>query len=237
MDRTVFVASGMPYAGKSTILNRVLEAPYAKGATLVRMDDIRKKLYGDRGDTHVTKSEHLYKNEKVRNAILEALVLGAPMVATEAVMLTEKGHQKPFLDMVARADAYVKAIEAEARVRDELPEPATPSSVKPKVVLLYAATEVIVDRANRSMEERRKSNASIFDLTGIRGALEQFEFPLLYQPLLIDTSDESELGLGKCLVEIDSFILETLEQSEDVFKQRKAEFVRSWEELKKIVIG
>ncbi len=98
MNRTVIVVSGLPYTGKSWQLRRMLSLPGFEDGIVVQMDEIRVGLYGHRSDTDVTRSEHLFKNEKTRNTVLEKLVLGHRLVLTEDSQLTVAGHQQPFVD-------------------------------------------------------------------------------------------------------------------------------------------
>ena len=163
MDRNVVVVSGLPYSGKSWYLKRLLELPEFEEAVSIRMDDARVALYGDRADTHVTRSEHLFKNEKTRNTILEKLVLGNSLLVTEVMMPTEEGHQRPFVEMIHRANDYVQAIEREYAVRDQEPMPNPASKVFLKVILFHSSLEVIRRRVADSSEERRLSNAGFFD--------------------------------------------------------------------------
>ncbi|KKW24242.1 MAG: hypothetical protein UY68_C0002G0018 [Parcubacteria group bacterium GW2011_GWF2_52_12] len=231
MDRIVVVASGLPYSGKSWQIQRMLGLPGFQKAVVVRMDDVRVQLYGDRSDTHVTKSEHLFKNEKTRNLILEQLVLGAELVLTEAILLTEEGHQKPFLEMLERADNYVQVIEQEYAKRDNARTPDSPSMVFGRVILFHASLAATERRIERSSADRRESNAAVFDLQGLYGAVSGLEYPKLYQPLVVDTSDESGPVHARQVEEIQDFVFRGLLPSDQ--KQRWNQMLQHHEQLRK----
>ena len=109
-NRTVLILSGLEYSGKSYLLKRLLDRPELADAKAFPTDPIRIELYGDRADTHVTKHEHIFKNEVGRFRMLKALVLGARVVVSEAVMLTRQNHQLPMVEMVRQACRYVRNI-------------------------------------------------------------------------------------------------------------------------------
>jgi len=188
MDRKIVVFSGLNCGGKSHWLNRIRAHPRFECLPVVRMDDVRIALFGDRADTHITPSEHLYKNERVRQIILEHLVLGAEGVMTELILPTREGHQRPMLGLAERADAYVQAIEQESAKRDNLQLP-TPSRVHLRVILLHCS----LSAAKRRLEsaERQRSGSAVFDMKGMRGATLLFEPPAMYTPLILDTSLET----------------------------------------------
>ena len=199
----------------------MLGLPGFQKAVVVRMDDVRVQLYGDRSDTHVTKSEHLFKNEKTRNLILEELILGAELVLTEAILLTEEGHQKPFLEMLERADNYVQVIEQEYAKRDNARTPDSPSMVFGRVILFHASLAATERRIERSSA----------DLQGLYGAVSVLEYPKLYQPLVVDTSDESGPVHARQVEEIQDFVFRGLLPSDQ--KQRWNQMLQHHEQLRK----
>ena len=155
-DRIVLIVSGSVCSGKSYLLKQLLQCPSLSGAATFRIDPIRQTLYGQRADTHITLTEHIFKNEWLRNEMLKALVLGAPVVAVEAVMLTRVGHQEPMMEMVARAEKYIQTIEREYALRDGV-EPPTSTKVKPKVLLCYTSLECMTWRIEGGHTDRRQT--------------------------------------------------------------------------------
>ena len=212
VNRLVLIVSGLQYSGKSYLLKRLLARLELADAVAFPIDPIRIALYGDRADTHVTKTEHLFKNEWSRYEMLRALVLGRRVVASEMVMLTRSGHQGPMLEMVARAEQYVQIIEREYAQRDGLPPPV-PSQVQLKVLLPYASLDCIAERLTANQEERRQSGSIVFDWRGMFGGYSQFEFPdaSTYEPLYLDTSDESAAANEARLAEILAFLKDELD--------------------------
>lgn len=207
-DRNIVVFSGLPFSGKSFMLKKIVQHEGFKDATVVRLDEVFHRLYKNRADNHVTKTEHLFKNEELRSDILRHMVLGAEKVVTEAVMLTRDNHQRVFVELTKKAEHYVRTIEAEYAERDGVSIPKTPFSVNLKVILCFASPEIIERRANHLSEERKGDLAPVSTLKGTWNAYRQFEFPdeTTYEPLYINTTGESD-GAGQVrMSEILAFI-------------------------------
>ena len=231
MNRLVVINSGLPYASKSWQLKVMLALPEFAQAQTIRMDDVRVQLFGHRADLDVTKHEHLFKNEKTRFLILERLVCGCPLVISEALLLTEAGQQRPLLETVSRAEMYVQTIERELAGRETISTPNPPSQVLLRVILFHANLETTNRRIAANSDERRSSNAAVFDLEGLRGAVIGFEYPRLYRPLISDTSDESEENQIRQTGEIKAFVFTgTLPNDHE---QRWAKMVSNHHELRK----
>lgn len=239
MNRQVLVFSGLPFSGKSYLLKRVAELLASHQPVIVRMDPIRERLYGNRADTHVTRSEHLFKNEVTRYQILEHLVLGAPLVMVEMLMLTRADHQQPFVEMINRARKYILDIERECCLRDGQEPPTSPTKVDLRVVLAYASPAITAQRADTPSEERQRSSAAVMDLVGIGGALKIFEFPApnLYVPLPVDTSDESGETTRHRLQEIVAFSRGEWSLPDDERECRLTRAQAYFQELKQLVLG
>ncbi|MDP2676846.1 MAG: AAA family ATPase [bacterium] len=209
-DRNIVVFSGLPFSGKSWLLKKILQQEEFKDADVVRLDEVFHRLYPGRADNHVTKSEHVYKNEELRNDILRLLILGKASIVTEAVMLTREVHQGAFVELTKKASEYIKAIEAEYAQRDGFSIPEIPSSVNLKVILCFANAKTIEQRASNRSEARKKDLAPVNTLKGTWNAYRQFEFPdkTTYMPLYIDTSDESDEAENVRMIEILTFIID-----------------------------
>jgi hypothetical protein len=198
------VVSGWQFVGKSYYLDVLAQLPEMADARIVRMDAILRDLYGDRPDTDITKTEHLYKNEATRSAMLRELVLGAETLLTETVLMTERDHQVPMLDMIKRAEEYVQAIERELAERTHTLVPI-PTKVNLRVILLHCS----LDCTNRRIERARgqeRAYSPISTLLGMESTITQFEYPGVYTPLIIDTSDESPGAEHARLGEMRGFI-------------------------------
>lgn len=204
MRQIVTVFSGLPFSGKTWSLERMRNSwPHAK---IVQLDDVFRELYPGRADAHVTKIEHVYKNEVAREHILRALVLGAGIVFTELVMLTRADHQQPFMSMIGRANTYVQAIEREYAQRER--RDPRERSVIARVVLLHCSVHATKRRAERSERDGAQSDRLVTSLRGIKNAVLQFELPTLYEPLYVDTSDETPTADAERYTRIARFIQE-----------------------------
>ena len=239
-DQAVVVVSGLPYSGKSYLLNQMLSnLPEFKDATCLSLDQVRQGLFGERQDSHITKTEHIFKNHALRYQILEKIVLGASMVVTEAVMLTRNDHQKPFVDLIAEANRYRSSIEIEASVRDETPAPQLFSSVHLRVILAYADAETIRLRATQgSSADRLAAASSVFDLLGARNAYIGFEFPdsSTYSPLYINTSASSDAATRVRLGEVRAFVLGGMIAEAVIENERREEEAQTaYERVKKMI--
>ncbi len=204
MDRSMVIASGWQFTGKSYYLPIIAAMPEMLGAVTIRMDAILRELYGDRPDTHITKTEHLFKNYATRFAMLRELVLGARTLLTETVLLTEDGHQLPMLEMVKEAREYVQSIEREYAERDHTPGLPI-GQVSLRVILFHCSLECTERRIARAGGQAR-AFSPILNLVAMRGALTQFEYPRAYVPLIVDTSDESPSAERARLEEMQVFI-------------------------------
>lgn len=97
----VGIFSGLVFSGKSFFRTWVMDLPEYKDAVFVAMDDIRQRFWPTRSDTHITKTEHVFKNEATRFEVKTRLIVEKPLaVFLEMVMLTREVHQRPFVEMV-----------------------------------------------------------------------------------------------------------------------------------------
>ena len=151
MDGYANVISGLPRAGKTNLLERVTERPEYKSAVIVNMDEVGKKLWGDRQsaregstDTELTDTEKILRNEGTRWDMKVQLVLhNAGIVFAEMPILTRDYHQRPLVEMVSNAEWYIQGIEKDLAIRNSQPLPANPSRVYLNVVLLYASLDIV----------------------------------------------------------------------------------------------
>lgn len=210
-DRSIFVVSGLPYSGKSSLVKQLCERPWYEGAVTFSQDKSGRSLYRDRNDAHITKTEHIFKNEWMRYEILRSLVLGAKIVLVDSVMLTRLNHQKPMIEMIARAQQYVQAIELEKENQVAAPSSQAPI-IRLKVLLCFATPEVLESRllSLESQDRIREDFGPLLDLRGIWGAYQYFEFPdtSTYEPIYVDTSDVSPRAQHKRMAGIDKFFRE-----------------------------
>ncbi len=200
MDRNVFVISGITLSGKSWLLAELLKRPEHNLATVVRMDDIRKKFWGDRP---LTNAEGVYRNELTRNEVKRALIIdGVKTVVVEMPMLTRLNHQKPFVDMVFDAEKYIQAIEKENTAL------LSPSKVRLKVVLAYCSPAAAFARIGKRKSELNISNTNVFTGAQYLSIASRFELPdkTDYVPLPIDTSDESPENAERITSEVSAFL-------------------------------
>lgn len=107
---------------------------------MARLDEVLRHLYGNRTENHVTKTEHLFKNEEWRNDIFRYIVLREKLIVSESVIPT-RTHQRVSVELAKKAERYVQAIEAEYAERDGTPIPKVPSTVHLKVILYSASAD------------------------------------------------------------------------------------------------
>ena len=143
--------------------------------------------------------------------MLRSLVLGECMLVAEAVMLTRLYHQLPMAEMVTRAQSYVRAIERECCVRDGISLPTVPSGVRLKVMLCYVSLAGIVSRMGGDQSERVRAGSVVFDWKDF-STYHQFEFPdeTTYEPLYLDTSEESPVADRRRVQEVIAFLNDEL---------------------------
>ena len=204
MERKVILLSGINFTGKTWHEKHVIALPEADAPVLVDMDVIRANLYGTRPDKHITKTEHLYKNECVRNEVLRHLVLGAQSVMVNSVMQTRRLHQKPFVDMIRRASDYVSDIEREQALHDFRDDPEAEVTFRP--VVLYCSLDVLKSRIARKGADRRESKTLVFDLAAMSNSVLPYEHPVAYSPLYLDTSDESAVAHASRIEDLQAYL-------------------------------
>ena len=226
----VAVFSGLTFGGKSFLREWVMGLPEYAGAQTLAMDPIRRQLFGDRSDTHITKTEHVFKNEVTRFELKKKLIIERPpTVFLEMVMLTRAAHQRPFAEMMDSVNDYLRKIEQEEAQRDGR-APSTAVSVDFRCMYLYCDLEAV----RRRIEYRRRdiersgntTSASVFDLGGfVRGA-QQIEIPPDgYMPLYLNTSDESPGAVAQNQAEVLAFLQGKMPISDQESQRRMAEAV------------
>ncbi|OGN05671.1 MAG: hypothetical protein A2831_00625 [Candidatus Yanofskybacteria bacterium RIFCSPHIGHO2_01_FULL_44_17] len=208
----VVVFSGLVFSGKSFFRNWAMGLSEFQNAQTVAMDDIRKLLWGNKSDTDITKTEHIFKNEATRFEVKRRLIIERPpAMFLESVMLTREAHQKPFVEMIDSANWYLQTIEKEEANRDDLPPSKQSIKIDFRCIYLYCNLETVRRRIQYRLRELEvsgnKSNASVFDSEGFLRGAKQIEIPPVhYTPLYINTSDESPHALEKQRQEILLFL-------------------------------
>ena len=236
----VGVFSGLVFSGKSFFRRWVMSLPEYREAAFVSADAVRDRLYGNRSDTNITKTEHVFKNEATRFELLTKLIVERPpAVFLEMVMLTRDAHQQPFAEMIESASRYLQIIEHEEFLRDNKPVPVSPVKVDFSCVYFYCDLETVERRIGYRRRELETlgnvTNASVFDFGGfIRGA-RQIEIPPAgYTPLYINTSDESEVALNRQREEVLSFLKGEMPIDEEELERRAVEAVAFLEQARQM---
>ncbi|OHB13715.1 MAG: hypothetical protein A3G05_02190 [Candidatus Zambryskibacteria bacterium RIFCSPLOWO2_12_FULL_45_14] len=236
----VGVFSGLVFSGKSFFRNWVMGLPEYKDAVFVSADAVRNRLYGDRSDTHITKTEHVFKNEVTRSDVKTKLIVERPpAVFLEMVMLTREAHQRPFVEMVESANLYLQTIEQEEVQRDGKPVPESSVKVDFKCVYFYCDLETVKRRVGYRQRELETcgnvTNASVFDLNGFLRGAQQIEIPPVgYTPLYLNTSDESEGALYRQHEEVLSFLRGEMPVDEKELERREAEAIAFLEQARQL---
>src|SRR3989338_8199905 len=235
----VAVFSGLVFSGKSFFRNWVMGLPEYKEASMVAMDDIRKRLWGDKSDTEITKSSHVFKNEATIFEIKSKLIVERPFaIFTEMVMLTREAHQRPFVEMIKSASFYLQSIEKEEAEQAGWSMPELSVEVDFRCIYFYCDLETVRRRINYRLREIETvgniTNASVFDFEGyLRGARQIEVPPIGYVPLYLNTSDESPVGLARQRTEVLSFLDGNM-LSEGETEKRKIESVKILEQARKL---
>lgn len=227
----VGVFSGLVFSGKSFFRNWVMSLPEYKDEVFVSADAVRGRLYRDRSDTHITKTEHVFKNEVTRFEVKTRLIVKRPpAVFLEMVMLTREAHQRPFVDMVESVNWYLQTIEEEEAKRDGQPVLESPVRVDFRCIYFYSDLEAVKRRIGYRKRELETmgniSNASVFDFDGFLRGAQQIEIPPTgYVPLYLNTSDESEEALNRQRQEVLSFLRGEMPITEKELERRAVEAV------------
>jgi hypothetical protein len=232
--------SGLVFSGKSFFRNWAMGLPEFQNAQTVAMDDIRKLLWGDKSDTEITKTEHVFKNEATRFEVKKRLIIERPpAMFLESVMLTKEAHQKPFAEMIDNANWYLQTIEKEEATRDGLQPPEQSIKVDFRCIYLYCDLETVRRRIEYRLREVAASgdtsNASVFDFEGFLRGARQIEIPPVhYTPLYINTSNESSCALEKQHQEILSFLREGIPIDTEEHQRRADEAVTILDQARKL---
>lgn len=228
MDRNVNIISGMTLSGKSHLLRQILNVPEFRNAAVVRMDDIRKRYWGDRDGQSMTATEKVYRNILTFREIETKLVIdGASMIFVEVPMLTRKHHQQPLVDITREAERYLQAIERERACIESKAIPDYFSQVHLNVVLLYCSVQSAVARLERRRHDVNTNNTDVFSLDFFLEIALDFELPepTTYLPLSLNTSDESSDAERQRLEEVVSFFNGKLQDTNFLKKRlEEAEF-------------
>ncbi|MBI2098125.1 MAG: hypothetical protein HYT49_00470 [Candidatus Wildermuthbacteria bacterium] len=224
----VVVFSGLVYSGKSFFRNWVMSLPEYKDAVLVSMDDTREFLWPGRSDAHITRTEHVFKNEATRFVVKAKLIVERPQVLfLEMMMLTRDSHQRPFVEMIHDAKRYLQAIEREEAERDGVLVPDMPIAVDFRCFYFYCDLAAVRRRIQYRLQEvGNPTNASVFDLEGFLRSARQVEIPPFgYTPLYVNTADESPKALARQRAEVLAFLRGEMPISEEELRRRAEEAV------------
>ena len=235
----VGVFSGLVFSGKSFFRTWVMSLPDYKDAVFVAMDDIRQRFWPKRSDTHIVKTEHVFKNEATRFEVKTKLIIERPLaVFLEMVMLTREAHQRPFVEMIKSVNEYLQTIGREEPQRDGKPASESPVEVDFRCIYFYCDLETVKRRIGYRQRELETVgnifNASVFDFSGFLRGAQQIEIPPAgYIPLYLDTSDESEAALTRQREEILSFLRGEMPISEEELQRRAVDAVSFLDEARR----
>ncbi len=227
--RSINVFSGCSCVGKSTYRDKFGNLPELQGAVSVGLNEVGIRYFGKR---IMTKTEKVYRNQLAREEIQRRIIVdGASQILLDMPMLTRENHQEPFVRMVEETNRYLEIIEPErAALENKTLDPSL-CTVKLNVVLLYCSLNRVRDRI-----ERRKRDAnyadSILRMEGVLRMGSQFEMPEAYEPLLINTTDESEEAEKGRMSEILTFFLRGEKPSQEIVRGRMLEAQAFLDELK-----
>ena len=189
----VGVFSGLVFSGKSFWRERIAALPSYNEVFQLAMDDIRRRLWGDK---ELTKTEHVFKNEATRDELKTTLIVNKPpAIFLEMVMLTHESHQLPFVKIINSARCYLQKIEVEECEKSGVTKPADPINVDPRIIYFYCDLDAVRRRIKCRTEELERLgnrfNVDVVNFNGYINAARQMELPIHYEPLYLDTSNES----------------------------------------------
>lgn len=182
----VVVVSGLSFSGKSTYIEWILSQPGLELFDVFRADDVRQELFGDAA---ITLPEHFFKNEEVWHRAKRKLVVDKKSVLIEMPLLDEREYHLPLWQMVQSSQAYLHRMRlAKERHKETFPI----YRVHLLVISLFCDVKTVKAR----IEQRKldqvlgKTKSDIFSLERMRVGVERFEFPQLFRPLYINTSQD-----------------------------------------------
>lgn len=179
MNRRIILCCGLGTTGKSFWAERLFKHYESDRTHLVDLDEVRIANWGR--ERQLTDEEHLFKNEILRLEVKKKfLIHQARIVVVNATMLTVERHQRPFVQMAREIGAEIAA------------------------VLFTCSFETSKRRIEvRSMEPVLSDVVSV---SVFEHGRKQFEPPVLYPFIQIDTSDESALADERRWQEILEFL-------------------------------
>ena len=200
------IFSGTIFGGKSTTLEYIHGLPQYLNTDIIKMDEIRLNVFNS--NRPLLKTEHVFKNEATRFELKKKIISERPrIIFSEMVMLTRKDHQKPLVDMVIDTKRYLQCIHDEERV--PMNNTLKPSDLDLRVILFFCDTDAVVRRIQyRNNNIKEEGRGGLFRITWEQWVdhMQEFEIPVDYEPLLIDTSDESLNGIARNQMEALRFL-------------------------------
>jgi hypothetical protein len=185
--RIVGIISGLTFTGKSFTMKKLLRLPQFRNTAVIEMEEIRKRYWGDK---YTYESLKNFRNELTRIEIKRLLLIEErDMVLAEIPMLTDIYHQRPMVSMLHDASLCIAGVQKDKERRGEKFEADV--DIELRAVLLFASIEAVETRVSY-----RESDPS--DLSDVRSIkqyawiAEQYQLPLAYTPLYVDTSDETK---------------------------------------------
>jgi len=184
----VVIISGHTFAGKSHLLRKLRSCVAFAESPMVEMDRIRQRVWGG---IRLTREEHRYKNELARRELEQMIILEhPPFILAELGMPTRDHHQKPLVEMVTRATRTLAIISEEKSNSEN--NVAEDFRVHLRVVQLYCDVETIHRHLRYRLQSDDQTGTHVFDLNGMAQDLSVCEVPIDYQPLILDTSDQTK---------------------------------------------
>ena len=191
---TVGVFSGPALGGKTTWSKRIVSLPEFAGAVMVRADDIRDQNWKGR-KIHPVEADLIY--EFTRMEIKRLLVVDRVETVIVEMPLRERAlHQSPLAKMALSARMYLRKLSDDQNLQVNL-----------RVVLLYADLPVIAERVRRRIEQLRGTGGMVYGMDTYLWTAERYQRPIAYEPLALDTSDESPENKKKLQEAIVGFLL------------------------------
>ncbi|MDP3794818.1 MAG: hypothetical protein Q8R13_02715 [bacterium] len=244
---TVALITGLVGVGKSAVVETLGRFPEFQGdyALITSLDEIRRQYWGplleampanETGRSRrlydvMSEEERIFSNKLLRDTIQHAILFkGKTLVVADALMLTRKDHQEPFLAMLTETEALVRSGEAKRAGLAGILPPDPPSSIAFRPVLLFADFAAHARRIRRrSTRPPDEALIPFFETTA------QYEFPEVYTPLTLENSGDDPNLWRELIESARRYILGLWSPTERIVRERltaaKAEIAPIKEEV------
>lgn len=185
------VFAGPTLSGKSTLRERVSALPEFKDVPVVVADHLRDLWF----NRPICQPEADYCYELARQEI-KSYAIGSKresVIFCEMPLRHGRKHQDELVYMAEQIEVYLKDISRSK------PDEHIDTAVHLRVMTLFARLDIIPGRVEKRLAEPNTSRASVFKLEKYLRVCAAYHVPTRYEPLYLNTSDESDSGNASTL--------------------------------------